>query len=213
LVGVKFQAVIEYWEKHSMFTLLALVSGILTLSLGLFFVEATAYESYTIYFSKLFLSVEGLICARPFLIGLILVLIQFLMQFFEKFVKKHRIPEISPNILSKLGCIMMVISIFLLALIYLAGSPHDYWVLQDPENPGIIYDIIPGNQWYYYACWLYYNCAATYVKEVVIFHVGAGFVCSIVMVIFILSELILKRIQLRYYYKTYLPGHLWERTN
>jgi hypothetical protein len=208
LVGVKFQAAIEYWEKHNMFTLLALVSGILTLSLGLFFVEATAYEPYIIYFSKFFSSVEGLICALPFLIGLILVLIQFLMQFFEKFVNKHRIPEIPPNILLKLGCVMIIISIFLLSLAYLAGSPHEYYVLQNPAYPWVIDDIIPGGPWYYFQCWLYYNCAATYVKEVVVFHVDAGFICSILMVIFILSEFILKKLRLRYYYKTYLPDHL-----
>jgi len=218
LVGVKFQAVVEYWEKHNIFTLLASVFGILTLSLGLFFIEATASEPYILYFPKLLSSAEGLICAIPFIIGLILVLIQFTTQFFEEFVNKNKIPEIPPNILLKLGCILIIVSIFLLYLIYLAWNPQEYYVLRNPT--GVIIDIVPGSfwpdpssPWHYFYCWYYYNCAATYVKESVIVHINAGFGCSFLMVVFILSELILKKVQLRHYYKTYLPDYLQKPTN
>ena len=220
MVEGKFQALVEYWEKYNIFTLLASVFGILTLSLGLFFVESKAYEPFILYFLKLFSSVEGLICAIPFVIGLILVLIQFISQFFEKFVNKNKIPEIPPNILLKLGCILIIVSIFLLYVIYLAWNPQEYYVMQNPENPGIIIDIVPGaywpdpsSPWYYFYCWYYYNCAATYVKESVMVYINAGFVCSILMVVFILSELILKRVRLRHYYKTYLPDYLQKKTS
>jgi len=67
----------------------------------------------------------------------------------------------------------------------------------------VISYIWPGNQWWN---WIP-DCDCTFILEIINFKIYWGFIFGICMPLFVLCDITLNRLVLRYYYRVYLPEY------
>lgn len=198
-MGSRFRAIFSIWAEYRLFTVIAIIFGLLSFFFGLFIVEPTNLNAYILYFSNFFTSFEGLICVTPFLFGFGCLIIYLFVEILKNDIKRDYLSEIPSNKLLTIAFMLITISIISLYLAFPASNPHELLF-----RLGIQYSVNTHGSpfWWPY----HFHGAMTYLREIVNFKVDIGLILGLFVSIFMACEIISNKLLISYHYNKYLPN-------